>query len=248
MRTDGFVFAYTRAMAVNPEAHQAFEALIARDRAVDRRAHVRARDARRRARHRLAALPARARPQDAARGSAVDEDQLARVARDDVDADLDERDVAVMAFAEKLSTDAAADDGRRLRAACARSGFTDRRDRRHHSGGRGAQLLQPRAAGAGRAGRRRSRTQRRRSWTRCVCARSLADASSARQWWMSAFNRISTPPKAAVITALRMRGSQWVLQRATAIQPSAPSSTVLTMRATHRASRRRSPASRRAAG
>ena len=28
LREDGFVFAHTRAMAVNPEAHQAFEALI----------------------------------------------------------------------------------------------------------------------------------------------------------------------------------------------------------------------------
>ena len=43
------------------------------------------------------------------------------------------------------------------------------------------------------------------------------------QWWMSAFSRMSTPPKAAVITALRMRGSQCVLHCATAIQPSAPS-------------------------
>lgn len=124
LRHDGFVFAYTRAMAVNPEAHQAFEALI---RAIVPSIGVRT--------YELATLGAAraigsphcllAHGRKTLRAGAMDEAQLERVARDYTDADLDPADVAVMAFAEKLSvapqgmTDA---DTERLREV----GFTDR--------------------------------------------------------------------------------------------------------------------------
>ncbi|KAF2413290.1 carboxymuconolactone decarboxylase [Microbacterium sp. B35-04] len=121
---DGFVFAYTRAMAVNPEAHQAFERLV---RAIVPSIGLRT--------YELATLGAAramgsehcllAHGRRSLRAGLFDEDQLASLARDGVEADLDERDRAVVAYAEKLSTDAAsmtdADSGR-LREV----GFTDR--------------------------------------------------------------------------------------------------------------------------
>ncbi|WP_347975974.1 carboxymuconolactone decarboxylase family protein [Microbacterium sp. ProA8] len=121
---DGFVFAYTRAMAVNPEAHQAFETLV---RAIVPSIGLRT--------YELATLGAAramgsehcllAHGRRSLRAGLFDEDQLASVARDGVGADLDERDRAVVAYAEKLSTDAAAmtdADSGRLREV----GFTDR--------------------------------------------------------------------------------------------------------------------------
>lgn len=121
---DGFVFAYTRAMAVNPDAHQAFETLI---RAIVPSIGLR--------NYELATLGAAraigsehcllAHGRRSLRAGLFDEDQLARLARDGVEADFDERDRAVVAYSEKLSTDAAAmtdADSGRLREV----GFTDR--------------------------------------------------------------------------------------------------------------------------
>jgi uncharacterized peroxidase-related enzyme len=121
---DGFVFAYTRAMAVNPEAHQAFETLV---RAIVPSIGLRT--------YELATLGAAramgsehcllAHGRRSLRAGLFDEDQLASLARDGVEADLDERDRAVVAYAEKLSTDVAAmtdADAGRLREV----GFTDR--------------------------------------------------------------------------------------------------------------------------
>jgi uncharacterized peroxidase-related enzyme len=124
LRNDGFVFAYTRAMAVDPEAHQAFESLI---RAIVPSIGIR--------NYELATLGAAraigsdhcllAHGRKSLRADLIDEDQLARVARDPGDADLDETDLAVVRYAEKLSTDAAAmtdADSQRLRDV----GFSDR--------------------------------------------------------------------------------------------------------------------------
>ncbi|WP_127475730.1 carboxymuconolactone decarboxylase family protein [Microbacterium sulfonylureivorans] len=124
LRTDGFVYAHTRAMAVDPEAHQAFEALIG---AIVPSIGVRT--------YELATLGAAraigsphcllAHGRKTLRADLMNEDQLERVGRDYTDAGLDEADVAVMAFAEKLSrepqrmTDV---DSQRLREV----GFTDR--------------------------------------------------------------------------------------------------------------------------
>lgn len=124
LRHDGFVFAHTRAMAVNPEAHQAFEALI---RAIVPSIGLRT--------YELATLGAAraigsphcllAHGRKTLRAGLMDEDQLERVARDYTDAGLDSADVAVMAFAEKLSLE----PGRMTDADTARlreEGFTDR--------------------------------------------------------------------------------------------------------------------------
>jgi len=124
LRGDGFVFAHTRAMAVNPEAHQAFEDLI---HAIVPSIGVRT--------YELATLAAAraigsehcllAHGRKSLRAGLLDEDQLTRLARDGADADLDPQDLAVVAYAEKLSTDAAAmtdADTERLREV----GFTDR--------------------------------------------------------------------------------------------------------------------------
>lgn len=121
---DGFVFGYTQVMAVNPDAHAAFESLI---RAIVPSIGVRV--------YELATLGAArgirsphcllAHGRKTLRAGLMDEDQLARVGRDYRDAGLDAADLAVMAYAEKLSTDAAAmtdDDTRALREA----GFSDR--------------------------------------------------------------------------------------------------------------------------
>jgi uncharacterized peroxidase-related enzyme len=124
LSTDGFVFAYTAAMAINPEAHEAFQALI---RAVVPSIGVRTFE--------LATLGAArgirsqhcllAHGRKTLRAHAMDEDQLQRLAVDYRDADLAPADVAVMAYSEKMSTDAAAmtdADSQELRDL----GFTDR--------------------------------------------------------------------------------------------------------------------------
>lgn len=106
LHDDGFVFSLTQAMAINPEAHQAFDALIA---AIVPSIGVRT--------YELATL-------GAARGipsphcllahgrrslllDVLDEDQLEEIGRGDLSA-FTESDAAVLRFAEKLSTDAAA--------------------------------------------------------------------------------------------------------------------------------------------
>ena len=125
MRADGFVFSHTRAMAINPAAHEAFEALI---RAIVPSIGVRT--------YELATLgAARAIPsphcllahgRKTLRAEALSEEQLERVARrEDETAGLDDADVAVIRFAEKLSTDAGAmtdADSQSLRD----QGFSDR--------------------------------------------------------------------------------------------------------------------------
>ncbi|SFS08441.1 uncharacterized peroxidase-related enzyme [Microbacterium sp. cf046] len=124
IRDDGFVFSHTRVMAINPEAHQAFENLI---RAIVPSIGVRT--------YELATLGAArgipsphcllAHGRKTLRAEALDEDQLELVALDYETAGLDEADVAVMRFAEKLSTDPAAmtdADSQALRE----NGFTDR--------------------------------------------------------------------------------------------------------------------------
>lgn len=124
IKTDGFVFAYTRVMAINPEAHAAFEALI---RAIVPSIGVRT--------YELATLGAArgirsqhcllAHGRKTLRAAALEEDQLLRAAVDYREADLSPADVAVMAYAEKMSTDAASmtdADTQALRD----QGFTDR--------------------------------------------------------------------------------------------------------------------------
>jgi len=124
LRTDGFVFAHTQAMALNPAAHQAFEALI---RAIVPSIGLRT--------YELATLAAaRAIPsphcllahgRKTLRAELMSAEQLEQVARDYESAGLDDADVAVMRFAEKLSTDAAAmtdADSQSLRD----QGFSDR--------------------------------------------------------------------------------------------------------------------------
>ena len=96
---DGFVFAYTRAMSVNPEAHEAFETLV---RAIVPSIGLRT--------YELATLGAAramgsehcllAHGRRSLRAGIFDEDQLASLARDGVEADLDERDRAVLAYAK----------------------------------------------------------------------------------------------------------------------------------------------------
>lgn len=124
LEDDGVVFAHTRAMVVNPQALEAFEALLG---AVIPSIGVRT--------YELATLAAAAAVRSphcliahgrkALRAGALDEDQLERVARDFEDADLSDADLAVMRFATKLSTDADAMtdvDSQSLRDA----GFSDR--------------------------------------------------------------------------------------------------------------------------
>ena len=103
LATDGFVFRHTQVMAINPEAHEAFEALI---RAIVPSIGVRT--------YELATLGAArgipsahcllAHGRKTLRAGAMDEEQLARVGRDYTDAGLSDADVAVMRFAEKTST------------------------------------------------------------------------------------------------------------------------------------------------
>jgi uncharacterized peroxidase-related enzyme len=102
----GVVFGYTQAMALNPEAHEAFLALIG---AIVPSIGVRT--------YEIATLGAArgirsahcllAHGRKALRAGVFDEDQLERVAVDYESAGLDPADLAVMRFAEKLSTDAA---------------------------------------------------------------------------------------------------------------------------------------------
>ena len=124
LRDSGFVFSHTQAMAINPEAHQAWEALI---RAIVPSIGVRTFEL-------VTLAAARAIPsphcllahgRKTLRAEALTEDQLERVARDYETAGLSDADVAVMRFAEKLSTDAAAmtdSDSQSLRD----HGFSDR--------------------------------------------------------------------------------------------------------------------------
>ncbi|GAA1958704.1 carboxymuconolactone decarboxylase family protein [Microbacterium deminutum] len=124
LRDVGFVFSHTRMMAINPEAHQAFEALI---RAIVPSIGVRT--------YELATLAAaRAIPsphcllahgRKTLRADALTAEQLERVARDYETAGLADADVAVMRFAERLSSDAGSmteADSQSLRD----HGFTDR--------------------------------------------------------------------------------------------------------------------------
>ncbi|MFB8145135.1 carboxymuconolactone decarboxylase family protein [Microbacterium sp. NPDC056003] len=120
----GFVLSHTQALAVNPEAHQAFEGLL---HAIVPSIGIRV--------YELATLGAAraigsshcllAHGRKTLRAELMDEDQLARVARDYTSAGLSEADVAVMAYAEKLSSDPRSmtdADSERLRAV----GFSDR--------------------------------------------------------------------------------------------------------------------------
>ena len=119
----GFVLSHTRALAVNPEAHQAFEALV---HAIVPSIGLRV--------YELATLGAAgaigsshcllAHGRKTLRAELMDEQQLERVARDYTAAGLSEADVAVMAYAEKLSRDPSSmtdADSERLRAV----GFSD---------------------------------------------------------------------------------------------------------------------------
>jgi len=106
LASDGFVFSHTQAMALNPEAHEAFEALV---RAIVRSIGVRT--------YELATLGAArgvpsphcllAHGRKTLQADALTEEQLELVALDYRNAGLDEADVAVMRYAERLSTDAA---------------------------------------------------------------------------------------------------------------------------------------------
>ena len=118
----GSVAEYTRVMSVNPEAYAAWESLIRaivaqlgkrRFELVTLAAAQGTHSAHCRLAHGRKTLPL------------IDEDQLIRIARDYRDADLSEAEVAMMEYAERLSTDApdmTEDDSLHLRAV----GFTDR--------------------------------------------------------------------------------------------------------------------------
>lgn len=100
----GFVFTHTRAMAVNPEAHAAFESLLkAAVPSIGLRTYELATLGAARAIGSSHCLLAHGRK--TLRAGLMDEAQLERLARDYTDADLSEADVAVMAFAERLSTE-----------------------------------------------------------------------------------------------------------------------------------------------
>ena len=111
----GYVASHTAVMALNPEAVRAWEGLI-RTIALPlgkRRYELVTLAAARglRSRHCLLAHGARTL-------ALIDEPELVRIARDYRDADLSEAEVAMMAFAERVSQDAYAmtdDDSRRLR-------------------------------------------------------------------------------------------------------------------------------------
>ncbi|MFS0732598.1 carboxymuconolactone decarboxylase family protein [Microbacterium sp. 1P10UB] len=124
LAADGMVFAHTQVMALDPEAHEAFESLV---HAVV--ASIGVRD------YELVTLAAAgalrsthcllAHGRKAVASGILDEDQVIRLLDDHHDAGFSERDVAMMDFAVKLSTDAASmtdEDGLALR----RVGFTDR--------------------------------------------------------------------------------------------------------------------------
>ncbi|WP_214466644.1 carboxymuconolactone decarboxylase family protein [Microbacterium flavescens] len=120
----GFVLSHTRALAVNPDAHEAFEALLG---AVIPSIGLRV--------YELATLGAAraigsshcllAHGRKTLRANLMHEEQLERLGRDYTSAGLSEADVAVMAFAEKLSREPrnmTDEDSERLRAV----GFSDR--------------------------------------------------------------------------------------------------------------------------
>ena len=106
LAADGFVYRHTAMMAMNAEAHQAFEALIG---AIVPSIGVRV--------YELATLGAArgipsphcllAHGRKTVAAGLMDADQLARLARDYTDAGLDAADVAVIGYAEKLSIDPA---------------------------------------------------------------------------------------------------------------------------------------------
>lgn len=106
LRSDGLVYGHTRALAMNPAAHQALEGVI---RAIVSRLGLR--------NYELTTLAAArgirsqhcllAHGRKTARAGLMDDAQLIRVATDYRDADLSEAEVAMMAFAERMSTDAA---------------------------------------------------------------------------------------------------------------------------------------------
>lgn len=118
----GYVPSHTRVMAVNPEAYRAWEGLIT--------SIARPMDKRRYELITLAAAGAlRSQACRLAHGKKslnyIAEDELIRIARDYHDAGLSEAEVAMMEFAEKLSTDSASmtdADGQRLREV----GYSDR--------------------------------------------------------------------------------------------------------------------------
>ncbi|PJJ71549.1 putative peroxidase-related enzyme [Diaminobutyricimonas aerilata] len=122
IRRNGYVPSHTRVMAMNPEAELAFENLI---RAIASQLGAR--------RYELvtlaAARGARSLHCRLAHGAKtlplIPEQQLVRVATDHHDADLTEAEIAMMDFAEKVSTDASSmtdADSLRLREV----GFSDR--------------------------------------------------------------------------------------------------------------------------
>lgn len=124
LEADGLVFAHTRAMAVDPEAHEAFVALVgAIVPSIGLRAYELATLAAARAIGSTHCLLAHGRK--ALDAGVLDEEQLIRFAADPAAAGLDEADQAVVDVATRLSRDPAAmteADSARLRAA----GFTDR--------------------------------------------------------------------------------------------------------------------------
>ncbi len=122
VRRLGYVPPHTRVMATNPEAEQAFEALakaIASQLGTRRYELVTLAAARgARSKHCRLAHGAKTLP-------LIPEQQLVRIANDHHDADLTDAEVAMMDFAEKVSTDAASmtdADSLRLRE----HGFSDR--------------------------------------------------------------------------------------------------------------------------
>lgn len=124
LETDGFVYRHTRAMAVNPEAHAAFEDLVhAITPSIGPRIYELVTLAAAGAIGSAHCLLAHGRK--ALRSGVVDEEELVRLARDPEDAGLDPAEVAAMRYAVKVSTAAGEmtdADSQELRDA----GFTDR--------------------------------------------------------------------------------------------------------------------------
>ncbi|MFI8594365.1 carboxymuconolactone decarboxylase family protein [Microbacterium sp. NPDC078428] len=121
---DGFVFAHTRAMAVNPEAYRAFEGLV---KTIVSSIGLRT--------YEIATLGAAlglgsrhcllAHGRKTLDAGLLDRDQLRLLLRGEADGVLPAGDIAVFAYAYRLSTDSASmtdDDTAGLR----RAGFTDR--------------------------------------------------------------------------------------------------------------------------
>ena len=143
----GYLPSHTRVMATNPEAYRAWENLIG--------SIARPLGARRYGLITLAAAEAlRSKACRLAHGKKslqfISEEELLRIARDYRDAGLSAAEVAMMEFAEKLSTDSYSmtdADSTTLRSRLRRP-----RDRRHRPRGGRPELLQPRALGARRGG------------------------------------------------------------------------------------------------